>query len=240
MALTSQDFYKKSSIENYEDPPYVVFSLHNSQYLDEVWITFSEDCSEQFDNGWDVNKLFGDNTAQLFISEGEHKLSIDALPPLNYNERIVDLYFTTSKTGEYKLQLGELELLDEVDIYLEDKKTGIIQDMKKENSYVFDATPADDVDRFLVHFNPFITSDDEIESLSNCQIYAYNKTVYLKLDESFTNPQVEITDLLGREILTVKLKPASLHRISINSNNTYLIVRVTDEGQSTVKKIFIN
>ena len=78
------------SDENQPGYTLVQLSLRNGVDKDEVWIAFSDGLTDGFDNGWDVNKLFSTEAhPQLYIEENNYKLSIDALPPLTENEKII-------------------------------------------------------------------------------------------------------------------------------------------------------
>ena len=121
---------------------------------------------------------------------------------------------------------------------LEDLKTGQFHNLTGTENYSFLAFPDDDPKRFLLHFNPSVTgleNPDETE----INIYAQNKVVYINHTGLSSGAKIQITDIWGRTFVSQQLNPSSTNRIPVNLNNAYVIVRVTDKGQTIVKKVFI-
>jgi len=232
-------YYKSAREESELDYPYAIFEINIEGKKDEVWVIFNETSSDGFDNGWDVNKLFSfNNFPQLYIEEGQHKLSIDALPLLEEETRIINLSFAPSKSGEHFLSLKEIQHLPETDIILEDLKTGQFHDITENETYSFPAFPDDDPKRFLLHFNPSVTGLEN-PGETEINIYAQNKVVYINHAGLSRDAKIQITDIWGRTLVSQQLNPSSTNQIPVNLNNAYIIVRVTDKGQTIVKKVFI-
>lgn len=233
----SQPYYNPG---NESDLTYVTFEVTDvNNKADEVWLAFDEDCTEQFDNGWDVKKFFGEyQIPQLYSVQEDMKLSINALPLLNSKERAVDLYFEAGIPGEHELNLIGLSNMEETGIYLEDKLTGHFQELMTNPQYQFHASTSDPDDRFIVHFNPEITGIGP-ESQSDILVYAWQKTIYVKNDNLGDMAYLQVFDLFGREIIRQDLEPSILNSVKINANNAHMIVRIIDGNLSITKKVFV-
>ena len=67
------------------------------------------------------------------------------------------------------------------------------------------------------------------------------KAIYVKFVEesSFRNTQIRVFDLFGRQITDRMVNKSSMIKIPVNVSNTYLIVKVINEGNVVVKKVFV-
>ncbi len=237
----AQAYHGSESGEN--DPPYAIFNVIHQDQNDELWVTFSEDASDEYDHGRDSHKRFGDGTApQLYINHNNNKLSIAAFSLLNNSSRTLPLHFEARTNGEHALVLNEQLNLDEVDIILEDLKTGDIQDMKADTAYVFTGATYHSNDRFLLHFNPVITNIIDNPDMIGLKIYSWDKAIYIKNMQSgseLTDVQVQIFDMYGRRLDVRKMGNASVIKIPVDVNSSYLIVKVVSNGSSSVSKVFV-
>jgi len=239
---SSQIFYKaaKQKADDVQ-AAYVVFNVSDEENSDEVWIAFCDECNEVYDNGWDVTKFFGNNNEpQLYVQqENNLLLSVDALPPLTGDEKTIPLNFEAGKTGNHILKLKELNNLEETGILLEDLVEDQIQDMIADPEYDFYAVKGHPPGRFLIHFNPNITGENETETDNDIVIYSFDKTIYIKSKGTAEPTYVLVIDLYGRELIRKQLSSSTLNTIPANLNNTYLIVKVFSRDKVTVKKVFI-
>ncbi len=239
---SSQLFYK-STQQNSSDEQiaYAVFNVSDDENSDEVWIAFCDECSEVYDNGWDVTKFFGNNNEpQLYVQqENNMLLSVDALPPLTGDEKTIPLNFEAGKTGNHILKLIELNNLEETGILLEDLVEIQIQDMIAYPEYDFYAIKGHPPGRFLIHFNPNMTGVNETITDNDIVIYSFDKTIYIKSKGTAEPTYAVVVDLYGRELIRKQLSSSSVNTIPVNLNNTYLIVKVFSRDKVTVKKVFI-
>lgn len=239
---SNQPYYKNTEQVRNENFDFAVAAIEVSKESkkDEIWIAFNEACTEFYDTGWDVSKFFGDIDApQLYTVENELHLSVDALPVIDLNERTIVLNFKAGQNGEHSLKLTFFEKFDGTQLWLEDLKTDYSQDMTLNPEYTFYATTYQSADRFLLHFKPQITGDIQSAEM-NYLVYSWDKSVYINNPDISGNSAVEIVDLYGRVIYQGKLKPSSLNWINLNLSNSYLIVRLTRNGNIVIKKVFIH
>ena len=239
---SSIGYYKATEAEeNDTDNSYFVLKISDPEYRDdEVWIAFHEGLTDGYDNGWDVNKFFGDdNMPQLYLEENDLKLSIDALPPLTGDERIILLDFEPGQNGEHELILGKVNNMEIESLFLEDLKTGDMTDLASENSYWFSSSKADDPQRFVLHLNALQTGIDEDIPDNSYLVYAYDKSVYIRYLGEDDAGDVLLVDMYGRTYSGKKLLSSGMNVLKTNLRNAYVIVKITNSRGTYVKKVFV-
>jgi hypothetical protein len=79
----------------------------------------------------------------------------------------VPLGFITAVDGQFEIKLDQVDgLFADQSIYLEDKKTGVIHDLKK-SAYSFTASKGTDIKRFVLRYLPFQKFDSKPENSLN-------------------------------------------------------------------------
>ncbi len=241
---SSQAFLKNGrngGIGEYENALIIV--ANNNQIQDKVQISFQENGTEGFDNGWDGTKLFGSQEApQLFLVEGELQQSYDHFPNLEEgDERTVAMSYIPGAEGDQEL-VADFTCFSGADVILEDLKTGITQDLKEENTYSFTGSKEDSPERFLIHFA--YSPDgigEEFDNSSSINIYSYGNNIYIRSSEEAINQsgEVFVYDLMGRKLLQKQIGTGQLHKMTVNTNNNYVIVKVVKQGFVQTEKVFI-
>ncbi len=240
---SSNTFYKNVSENNGGYENYVTVVAENNQNSDRIQISFDENGTDEFDNGWDGTKMFGSPEApQLYLVEQDKKLSYNHLPLLTEDEeRTVAMNYMAGVDGVQQL-IFDLTNLHELHIHIEDLQTGITQYLNQNPTYTFNGYQNDNADRFLLHFtwSPGGIGEDNEES-SNIQIYSYGKDVYIRSTDNTINQNgdVFVYDLMGREILQQHIHSDELIKIPINLSNTYVVVKVVKEGSIKTQKVYI-
>jgi len=238
---TQQFYLPGREVQN--DISLIVLEMVNSGKRDEVWITFNNECTEEYDDGWDVYKRYGDeNSPQLYLQESVFELSIDALPDLTGNGKIIPLNFIVGTNGQHELMLKDLVGLEDVDIILEDLFTDHSHIFSIDPLYRFTASLSDSPDRFLLHIGATVTGKDEIKEESLYSIYSVEKTIYIKRNGKAKdqNIDVQLFDIYGRVISEKSFSPSHLDRINTNIDYNIVIVRVIGEnGEMVSEKVFI-
>ena len=236
-----QEFYKSGKKSGL---PELKVKVNNGIYGNVAWITFPEEGTELFDNGFDCSKLFGSNNAsQIYLGTESHPLSINALPPLvAHEEKIVPLKLKVAKDTVHYLEVLNINNLDDVKITLEDLKTGNLQELTKNTTYIFDANTNDEINRFNIHFyySPDAVNDISEENTS-LKIYAYNNKLYIRSNQKISNESgtLKVYDIMGRLVLSQTLEKGTLISVPLKVNTNYYIVTVIRGNVIKTDKIFI-
>ncbi len=229
--------YYKNSVE--ADNPYAIVSCTKNDMKDEVWISFSDKATDNYDDGYDVEKLFSLAEApQVWFSENNLDLSILSLPPLA-NERVVSLHFNAGPSGTQHLKLDKTALMEDIDIFLEDLETANTINFKEHPDYTFAATSNQDPARFRLHFvnNAFGLGEENQADVT--AIYALKGSIFVKRDEKYAGEKmsVEIYDMLGRLVNSTTSTDVFI-KIDTKAKH-YVLVKVKDPYTSTVRKVFV-
>ncbi len=237
----NQAYYKAGKIS---ELPELKLKVSNGNYGNVAWITFPEQGTESFDNGFDCSKLFGNkNASQLYLGTEEHPLSINALPPLTPdNEKIVPLKLKVAKDMVHQIKVLNINQLDDVKITLEDLKTGYLQDLKENPIYVFDANTEDDINRFAVHFYYSPNSvNNKTHGDNTLKVFAYQNKLYIRSNENIANTPgtLNVYDITGKLKLSKHLDYGTLIIVPFEAATNYYIVQVLRGNHVKTEKIFI-
>lgn len=239
---SAQQFYKQNR-KPHLNTSLLVIEVSDDEKKDEIWIVFNKNCTKGYDNNWDVRKKYGDEDApQISLPVSEFELSVNAIPELPEEGKMLPISFLAGESGQQKLVLKEFVGLEEVEVVLEDLFADYLHVLSKDSLYVFDASVSDPADRFLLHIGRMVTYDEEIEIKTRYSIYSYNKTVYIKSvgSANLQNITVQLFDIYGRIISEKSFAPSELYKLNTHINNNIVIVRLIEKnGQVYSEKVFI-
>jgi len=210
-----------------------------NNYRDEVVVYFDQQAEVIYD-AKDASKFYGAAEAPPLYSTlaDNEKRSINALP---YAEStvIVPLGFETSESTESILYFDGIDSFEPtVTIFLEDKLTNEMIDLRQFGQYIFQHNPANDPDRFNLHFFG-VTGIDMPEAKSDYQIWSSDRKVYINIPEfAGKNARIEMFDVLGNKLFNsegVLNSPAVVRAM----NSGVAIVRVSSANKVYTTKLFI-
>jgi hypothetical protein len=233
-------FLKSSESEIGEYESALIIIAQNNEFEDKIQISFGDNGTDGFDNGWDGTKMFGIAEApQLYIIVDEYKQSYNHLPSLaDGEERTVEMSYIPGAEGDQTLS-ADFSYLQDVAVTLEDLQTSTTQDFNENPTYHFSGSKDDDADRFLLHFAYSPDGIEDEESVVNSiNIYSFGKQINISSVNEL-NGSVAIYDIMGRELYQKKLSNTQTEKFSINANNTYVIVKIITEGSIKTQKVFI-
>ncbi len=234
------------SVEKEDDSPnyFIRMDLDGGYYGNTVFVGFPENGSADFDIPGDATKLYSTKEdIQFFAVENEKELCVNANQPLSEGEnKTVPLFIVQTKENSHTLVFSETDQLPNTAITLEDLKTGQTQDIRKNREYQFTTSSNEDAHRFNLHFAWDPNSINNVEdSASNMQIYSYGKEVYIRSANQAVNQsgEVFVYDMMGRKLSQQHINRGELTKITINTNNAYVVVKVIKEGLVKTEKVFI-
>ncbi len=227
------------------DRPFVRLALTTQDYISEVFVGFHENCSWQFDNNYDADKLYGNTSSpQMIIPEDGRELCNNGTPPLCIEEdRIIPLHVKYFIDGNYTLSISDLENLPDVNIHLEDLRTGTIHNFTDGQDYQFNANKDDDPERFLLHFKSMAFGINDFSAdTDNITIYSANQSIYIhsKGPVAEENGVVKVFNILGLLCLEQEIDGIELISIPVYISNNYFIVKVIKPSGVKTEKVYIN
>jgi hypothetical protein len=209
-----------------------------NSYQDELIVYFNEARTNQYQPGFDAEKLFGDITApQIYTTKAGYDLTVNGLP-FSQSEIIVPMAFKDSLADTYTLTASGFDSFQSnVSIKLEDQKKEIIQDLRANPVYSFTHVSSDDPNRFLLHFNSPNFGINDQKNVRPVDIYSYGQSIYITaVNGKNLAGKVYVYDLPGQELYQQTLPDQQMMKINFNLTEGYYIVKVvTDQGVYTDK-----
>lgn len=228
--------FLKSSTAIYDN--LIDLKVSGTNYGDETQIFFEESTTSDFDYLFDAMKLFGKEEApQLFSGlMNETIYSVNGLPEVS-EDLTIPVGFIAGEDEDYTLDVSWGDMFaGEVEIYLEDKQTSQIQNVKENNQYSFPASTLDVEDRFVIHFrNPLSGEEQEFDNLFKLKVNGN----LIKLEYSGSEiAYARIIDLTGR-CLSEKELITGNNQFTINGPTAWYMVHIQKGNKNFAKKIFI-
>ncbi len=132
--------------------------LAGNNYADKTTVYFGADCSDNWDDMYDAQKKesrVGQPTLYTRIANYPKLVGINGLPTNNSRVVSVPMGMLAGANGTFTFTFTDMSTFaPSALIYLEDLKTGTIQNVRVNDTYTFTATISDDPERFIIHFYP--------------------------------------------------------------------------------------
>ncbi|MCF8231536.1 MAG: T9SS type A sorting domain-containing protein [Bacteroidales bacterium] len=173
----------------------LILNASGENHSDEFWLVLNEQASKNFEWSRDAWKLLTstEGVCQLWSESTDGKLAVDARPYITP----VQLGFTNSKAGDYKIALKQGEGIEKA--ILEDTKTKTFHNLA-EGDYEFSWVLSDSETRFKIHLSSVGIEEDVSEDKQKVRIYTSNHKLFIHPKEE-GDLHVRITDLTGRIVL---------------------------------------
>ena len=238
------DRFYKNAKEDRESTQFIRIDIDGGYYGNTIFIGFSENGTDDFDIPGDATKLYSTKeNIQVFAVENEKELCINSNASLKDGEsKTVPLYVVQATGKSYTMMFSDLDQLPNVNITLEDLKTGDSQNISENPVYTFTASADDEAHRFQLHFAGAPNGLDEGGSVdSNIQIYANGNDVYIRSTNSAVNQNgvVYIYDMMGRKLTEQNIGHGDLAKVKVNTSAGYVIVKVVKKGSIKTQKVLI-
>jgi hypothetical protein len=153
-----------------------------------------------------------------FITDAEANPSI----PVN---------FIAGADGNYTLDFTGISGF--ANIYLQDLKTGTMQNLKTQPTYSFAAKTSDEAGRFILRFTALGIDNAKAGDKG---IHVYNNVL------SINNPGtsvVTVYSMVGQKVAETRTNGEAVYQTRLDLNTGYYIVNVTDGNKAVSEKVFI-
>ncbi len=226
--------------EELADMLYVNVRNAQNEKLDIGVVRFSSETTLGMDENIDAEKLAGDFDApQLwFPVPGDKNLIVDVLPWMGIN-MTVPLSYSFSLESNNLIEVSGIDNFKQgTQIFLEDKKLDLMQDLVLNPEYQFTSSPTDNPARFLLHFTKSAIGIDEKDK--GFQIYSFEDYLYVKnLVKGNTYGTVWMYDLTGRTVFHADLKDFTINKFNPGVNGGYYAVKVITKDGVYTEKVYL-
>lgn len=217
------------------DDNVIRIEAENSFSRDGAVIFFADGFTEGYDRG-DAEKYFNDseNIPEVFTRIENQSLAINGLPALTGNVHSIPLSVRNRVEGDVSLKFDLRYFSGEYSVYFEDKVTGTLLNVGRENTYDYSVNQTgEDHNRFVLHFYKVTTAleeaivdNDEIAAGDEISIKSIAGKVLISvgIDLVQQNPGIiEIYTIDGRKISDVPARSSRTLVLLPNERGVYVI-----------------
>ncbi|GAA3967365.1 Ig-like domain-containing protein [Hymenobacter antarcticus] len=232
-----------------ETRPLVQLDLQGAGKADPVYVYFENGATTGIDREFDAVKLPNSTGLNVSAESGTERLAINGLPALGTATVTVPLTVGVPVAGSYAFNAAQLLNLSTTPVYLRDKQTGAVVDLRTQPSYSFMVSNASALvtGRFELVFSPQAVLATAPAALA-AQVGVYpnpaTTTAFVELPAALGRVAVaaELMDALGRPVLRLVLpaQGAAAHRLALGTLATgvYTLHLATSAGV-LVKKLVV-
>ena len=141
-------------------------------------------------------------------------------------------------SGQFLLKVADLYNFDVSDmIWLADLLENEMINLRKTDSYSFQADPDDNFDRFLLHFTNTAFGIGE-KPVSDINIYSYGSKVYVT-STKYMEGEIKVFNFMGVAVYHAKIMRETAYNFDLNVSTGYYLVSLNNKGAIKTKVVFI-
>lgn len=211
----------------------LTLSIKQQAFYDETHLIVAPGTSMGYDF-YDATKLFSYNpqAPQIFSRSSDDRwLNVNAIPEVPLLTGI-PLSFSTAAAGSTEIALSDLTgQMAKVQVYLYDLLMDSVVNLTTKLRYLFESTPGEHPDRFLLRF----VMPDTL-AVNGLNAYAFDNT--LVVHSLFPSTQLSVFTLHGQQVLQMTMEPGTHHLPTGLSKGVYLVKLHSSEATFN-RKLFL-
>jgi hypothetical protein len=203
-------------------------------------IGYIEGATNTWDINYDATTMNGNSFIDLYSINDSQKLSIQGRAlPFEDSDRI-PLGYKTTVAGDFTIAIDHADgLFDNQAIYLEDKTTGTVTDLRAGN-YTFTTAIGTFVDRFIIAYTKKTLGTGDFENTQDNVLISIKDKIIKVTATKETIKEVTIYDISGKLLYNKKkVGVAELQIPNLQSSDQVLLVKVTLDNDYVVTKKII-
>jgi hypothetical protein len=238
-------FYDEPNVDHKMD---IVVTNANGD-KDQTLIYFAdgrEDGWEIEHDGYKFNSAAGIPTLYTRIEGISDQVSVNALP-LTTQTRKIPMGLRPGSSGNFTFDFQSLSTLPaNMKVFLEDTKTGTMQNMRTNATYSFGMNETENPDRFFIHLmiDGNTAGTENTPAKGNISMWAADKTININFGHDIAGKvDVKIYDLAGKLIDVVEYQNVQKGMKEILSNRVVkgiYLVNIVGKDVNVSKKVFID
>ena len=217
--------------------------VQGNGYQDEMIVMFNDDATNDFDSRYDAYKLKGADDAPQLYSYGDGEIYTMNVQPFDGPIETIPVGFEAGTTGTFTMWVSGIgNFPEDMNISLEDTKTGDLIDLRTDSVYTFSAAYYGNPQRFILYFDGTAVGVDQKDVPDNdVMVYVDSRgRINVKqMSGERLEGTLRIYDMLGREKASFKLNGQAWQQFKTNLAAGSYIVRMSDKYRTVTKKVFI-
>ncbi|MFC0779591.1 T9SS sorting signal type C domain-containing protein [Flavobacterium sp. HJSW_4] len=236
-------FFKTTAKEAEIEVNRLWLNLSNDQdAFKQMLIGYAEGATNSFDYNYDATTLSGNTYVDFYSINETKKLTIQARALPFDNTETIPLGYKSTAESQFTISIDHADgFFNKQAVYLEDKTTGTITDLRSSN-YTFKTAVGTFTDRFILRYTNKTLGTDDFENVADGVLVAVKSKV-INVTSGIENiKEVQIFTIGGQSLFNKnKIEAKELQIANLYSSNQVLLVKVTLENNHTVtKKIIFN
>lgn len=218
---------------------------NDSELSDAAFVRFDENSTDNFDDYYDIPKLFGTVLNLSVLQENGTELSLHTLPQSTATT-VVPLHINSTQNGTYSFYLSGLSSFPTGTMcFLVDKYLNTITDISQQENYTFDITTdtaSQGKNRFEIVFGPMAVTSLSNTQKNNLQLNVYpnptREQIWVSTNNNQIIEQLQLIDLTGKVMIEQR---NVAHNTALNVENlpagVYILRANTSQGVTTKRVV---
>ncbi|URM37714.1 T9SS sorting signal type C domain-containing protein [Flavobacterium anhuiense] len=236
-------FFKTTAKQNEGEVNRLWLNLSNSEdAFKQLLIGYAEGATNSFDFNYDATTLSSNSYVDFYTINETKKLTIQARALPFDNTETIPLGYKAVAESQLTISIDHADgFFNTQAVYLEDKTTGIITDLRTSN-YTFKTAIGTFTDRFVLRYTNKTLGTDDFENLKDGVLVSVKSKVVNVTSGTENIKEVQIYTIGGQMLYNkTKVDTKELEIKNLYSGNQVLLVKVILENNSVVtKKIIYN
>ena len=208
----------------------------------QLLVGYIEGATNGYDSGFDGVSFDGNKYLDFYSINSGTKYVIQGRSLPFDDTDTVPLGYRTTIAGDFTIAIDETDgSMDTQAIYLEDKNTGTVHDLRASN-YTFTTAIGTFADRFVLKYVNKTLGTGDFENTENGIVVSVNNKTIQVFSSKENIKEVTVYDITGKLLFNkTKVNATELQITNLQSGNQVLLVKVTLENDyKTSKKIIFN
>lgn len=203
-------------------------------------VGYIEGATNSLDNGFDAETMAGNSYVDFYSINDALQLTIQGRALPFENSDIIPLGYNTSIAGDFTISIDHVDgVFNDQAVYLEDKKTSTIYDLKT-GDYTFKTEAGTFDDRFTLRYTNKTLGTGDFENVDNGLLVSVKDKVIKVTSNKENIKSTAIYDISGRLIYDKnKVGTTELQISNLQSADQVLLVKIILENNYTLTKKII-
>ncbi|MDY0990353.1 T9SS sorting signal type C domain-containing protein [Flavobacterium sp. CFBP9031] len=236
-------FYKTSAKETEVEVNRLWLNLSNTEdAFKQLLVGYAEGASNSYDHNFDATTMSGNSFIDFYTINEAKKLTVQARALPFDNTDTVPLGYKTTVSSELTISIDHADgFFNKQAVYLEDKTTGIITDLRASN-YTFQTAAGTFTERFVLRYTNKTLGTDDFENVQDGVLVSIKSKVINAVSGTENIKEVQIYTIGGQLLYNKsKIDAKELEITNLHSSNQVLLVKVIlENGHVVTKKIIFN
>ncbi|MFC4478126.1 Ig-like domain-containing protein [Flavobacterium chungangensis] len=236
-------FYKTTAKETEVEVNRLWLNLSNTEdAFKQLLVGYAEGASNSYDHNYDATTMSGNSFIDFYTINEAKKLTVQARALPFDNTDTVPLGYKTTVSSELTISIDHADgFFNKQAVYLEDKTTGTITDLRASN-YTFKTAAGTFTDRFVLRYTNKTLGTDDFENVQDGVLVSIKSKVINAVSETENIKEVQIYTIGGQLLYNKsKIDAKELEITNLHSSNQVLLVKVIlENGHVVTKKIIFN